>query len=74
VLDVARAQLRGLEPADVIERAGYPEAAGDQAVRVVRNGEVIALVGYVADGHGGWLVGATRSCPGSGVGIEAPTD
>ena len=67
LLDIARAELHGLEPTDLIERAGYPRAAGDQLVRVVRAGQVVAVLHYADDGHGGWLLGGTRTCSGSGV-------
>ena len=67
VLDVARSQIHGLQPGDVVEHAGYPQAAGGQAVRVVRQGQVVAVVAYEDDGHGGWLMGGTRTCSGSNV-------
>ena len=67
VLDVVRQQLRGVEPSDVVELAGYLPADSDRLVRVVRDGQVIAVVGATADGHDGWLIGQPRACPGSGV-------
>ncbi len=67
LLDVARSQLHGLKPGDAVERAGYPQAAGDRAVRVVRGGQVLAVLSYADDGHGGWLLSGTRTCPGSDV-------
>lgn len=70
LVDVARAQLRGLMPGDVVERAGYREASGEQFVRVVRHGEVAAVLSYMDDGHGGWLIGQTRTCSGSDVTAE----
>ena len=72
LLDVARTELRGLQPGDVVEHAGYPQAAGDQLVRVVRNGEVIAVLAYASDGHGGWLITGTRTCSGSNVTTVSP--
>jgi hypothetical protein len=72
LLDVARTELRGLQPGDVVEHAGYPQAAGDQFVRVVRHGEVVAVLGYADDGHGGWLLGGTRACPGSNITTVLP--
>lgn len=67
VLDVVRQQLRGIEPSDVVELAGYLPANSDRLVRVVRDGQVIAVVGATADGHDGWLIGAPRACPDSGI-------
>jgi hypothetical protein len=72
LLDVARTELRGLEAGDLVERAGYPASDGDQLVRVVRAGRVVAVLGYADDGHGGWLIGMTRTCPGSNVTVGAP--
>lgn len=72
LLDVARTELRGLQSGDVVEHAGYPQAAGDQFVRVVRHGEVVAVLGYADDGHGGWLLGGTRACSGSNITTVLP--
>ncbi|HEX5824373.1 MAG TPA: hypothetical protein VFY18_07955 [Candidatus Limnocylindrales bacterium] len=72
VLDVARLELRGLDPGDIVERAGYPAAIDDVLVRVVRGGRVVAVIKYLDDGHGGWLVGETRTCAGSDVTVVEP--
>jgi Kelch motif. len=72
LLDIARLELRGLQPADVVERAGYSKAAGTQWVRVVRDGHVVTIVGYLDDGHGGWLIGQTGTCSGSNVTVVPP--
>ena len=72
LLDVARTELRGLQPGDVVEHAGYPQAAGNQLVRVVRRGEVVAVLGYADDGHGGWLLGGTQTCSGSKITTVVP--
>jgi hypothetical protein len=51
----------GLEPDDVFERAGYPDT--DTArVRMVRDGEPIAVVDLVDDGTGKWLVSMVTGC------------
>jgi hypothetical protein len=67
LLDIARTELRGLEPGDDVEHAGYPRAAGDQQVRVVRAGQAVSVLEYADDGHGGWLLGGMRTCSGSNV-------
>ena len=72
VVDVARLELRGLRPGDLIEPAGYPEAAGERLVRVVRAGRAVALFGYAADGLGGWLISTTRTCAGAGITVGGP--
>jgi hypothetical protein len=72
LLDVAKAELQGLRPGDVVEPAGYPKAADEHLVRVVRSGRVVAVLGYADDGHGGWLISGTRACAGSHVTVEVP--
>jgi len=62
-LEVARTAMEGMavEPGDVFEPAGYPEAEAPQ-VRVVRDGAPIAVVGLFSDGGGKWLVGTITAC------------
>jgi hypothetical protein len=62
-LEAARKALAGygLEPNDVLERAGYPAADGAR-VRLVRDGETLAVVLLVDDGTGKWLVGGLNGC------------
>jgi hypothetical protein len=72
VLGIARMELRGLEPGDVVEHAGYAAAVDDQLVRVVRDGMVVAVLGYSPDGQGGWLLVSTRTCPGSDITTVIP--
>jgi len=62
----ARMGLRGLRAGDVVERAGYPVDKG--SVRVVRAGEVIGVLTYDADGHGGWLPMGSTLCGGLSAG------
>jgi hypothetical protein len=56
-LEAARKAVEGygLEPGDVFEKAGYPAADGAR-VRLVRDGEPLAVVFLVDDGTGKWLV------------------
>jgi hypothetical protein len=51
----------GLEPDDVFERAGYPETDTTR-VRMVRDGEPIAVVDLIDDGTGKWLVTMVTGC------------
>jgi hypothetical protein len=51
----------GLEPDDVFEHAGYPAAEGAR-VRLVRDGESLAVVFLMDDGAGKWLVGGVNGC------------
>ena len=62
-LEAARKAAEGfrLEPDDVFERAGYPEAEVAK-VRLVRNGEPLAVVDLVDDGDGKWLVSTVTGC------------
>ena len=57
----AKDHLSGLEPGDVVEVAGYPDAEIRQ-VRVVRDGEVVAVLEYSSDGQDGWLQSSGGSC------------
>ena len=51
----------GLEPHDTFERAGYPETETAR-VRMVRDGEPIAVVDLIDDGSGKWLVSMVTGC------------
>ena len=73
LLDIANKELHGLTAGDVVERAGYSQAAGDASVRVVRDGRVVAVIGYIDDGHGGWLIGGIQACQGSDVTVKPAT-
>ena len=72
LLDVARQELRGLKLGDTVERAGYAQAAGTALVRVVRQGRVVAALGYSGDGQGGWLIAGTQACPESKITVVPP--
>ncbi len=62
----AKDHVKGLEPTDVVEAAGYP-GSEVRHVRVVRDGEVVALFDYSPDGQGGWLGSSGSTCiPGLG--------
>lgn len=62
-LEAARRAVEGygLEPDDVFERAGYPDAEVVR-VRLVREGEPLAVVDLLDDGTGKWLVGGVNGC------------
>ena len=62
-LEAARMALEGygLEPDDVFEPAGYPEAEVPK-VRLVRDGEPLAVVDLLDDGSGKWLVSTVTGC------------
>ncbi|MGH2994699.1 MAG: hypothetical protein ACRDON_03540 [Gaiellaceae bacterium] len=49
------------EPGDVIEPAGWPRAEQPE-YRLVRDGEVLAVVELFDDGAGGWLVNGLTGC------------
>ena len=51
----------GLEPDDIFERAGYPDTDTSR-VRMVRDGEPIAVVDLIDDGTGKWLVSMVTGC------------
>jgi hypothetical protein len=62
-LEAARKGLEGyrVEPDDTFELAGYPEAESIN-VRLVRDGESLAVVHLVPDGAGKWLVDMVTGC------------
>ncbi|HXV56954.1 MAG TPA: hypothetical protein VD704_03725 [Gaiellaceae bacterium] len=62
-IEAARSALAGygLRPDDVLERAGYPEAEALK-VRLVREGETLAVADLFDDGAGKWLVGMVTGC------------
>jgi hypothetical protein len=63
LLDAARKAVEGsgLEPDDVLEQAGYPEAEVAR-VRLVREGEPLAVVDLIDDGTGNWLQSMVTGC------------
>jgi hypothetical protein len=62
-LQAARKAVEGfqLEADDIFERAGYPETETAR-VRMVRDGEPIAIVDLIDDGSGKWLVSMVTGC------------
>jgi hypothetical protein len=62
-VEAARNALEGygLEPDDVLERAGYPDAEVVR-VRLVRDGEALAVVDLLDDGTGKWLESMVTGC------------
>jgi hypothetical protein len=50
-----------LKKGDIVERAGYPEAARP-IVRIVRSDEIMAMMEFVPDSNHGWLVGTALRC------------
>jgi hypothetical protein len=72
-VDLAREDLPGelgeegeLGPGDVVDVAGYRDREG--AVRLIRDGEPIAIVTYRSDGQGGWHFGSIDFCEDDEVG------
>lgn len=68
-VEVVRRSLErrgGLRAADVVERAGYPEAPA-ATVRVVRAGDTVAVVTLPRAAAGGWLVESLTACTGEGL-------
>ena len=64
---IARQQITGLRAGDEVGRAGYRRSDAPE-VRVVRDGKVVAVATYASDGAGGWLIGDTTACTGTGLG------
>jgi hypothetical protein len=63
---LTKAAVIGLLLGDVVEAAGYPEAA-DRRVRIVRGSRVIAWLGWSRTQDGGWLLDTQAFCSGTGI-------
>ncbi len=61
-VEVARQHLSGLEYDDAVERAGYPMDSEKPIVRVVRNGDVVAMATFKGDPQDGWLLETLLTC------------
>jgi hypothetical protein len=61
-VEVARQHLSGLEYDDAVERAGYPMDSEKPIVRVVRNGDVVAMATFKGDPQDGWLIETLLTC------------
>jgi hypothetical protein len=62
-LEAARDGLSGyMQTGDTVEPAGYPEAQTTLQYRLVRAGEVLAIVELEDAGSGGWLPGSVTGC------------
>lgn len=64
--EIARGQLKGLEPDDQIFTAGYPEAEY-RDIAVERDGDIVAVLGYSPTEDGGWILGGYSVCSSSGI-------
>jgi hypothetical protein len=56
-----RAFSESLQPGDVVEGAGYPEARERRSVRVVRDGKVVAMLDFQPSPEG-WSPGSYTAC------------
>jgi hypothetical protein len=63
-------ELGVIRRGDVVEPVGYPEVPG--RVRLVRDGETLAIIGYRPDGSGGWHFGSVEYCEESESAIFEP--
>ena len=63
---VVEESVKGLEPDDVVEVAGYPEAEVP-TVRVVRTDKVVGVYGLLKTEDGGLLIEGTASCDSAGL-------
>lgn len=63
-------ELGVIRRGDVVEPVGYPDVPG--RVRLVREGETLAIIGYRPDGSGGWHFGGVEYCEESESAIFEP--
>jgi hypothetical protein len=59
----ARESHEWIEPDDVVELAGYPESL-TRLVRVVRDGEIVAVLEFFLNGPDAWLEESGNACAG----------
>ena len=59
--------VTGLLPTDQVMRAGYP-AAVKRAVRIVREGTVVAVGTYAEHDPGNWLLSTVEKCASAAIG------
>jgi hypothetical protein len=65
--------LGAIRRGDVLELAGYPEETTAH-VRLVRDGEGVAIVSYRPDGEGGWHLGNIEYCEDEGEWLTEPAE
>jgi hypothetical protein len=65
-LDVARAEIRGLEADDEVLHTGYPEQR-NRTVAVRRDGEIVATYDFVTFDGEEWQVASNYICSSSGL-------
>jgi len=63
-------ELGVIRRGDVVEPVGYPDVPG--RVRLVREGETLAVMAYRPDGSGGWHFGGVEYCEESESAIFEP--
>ena len=63
-------ELGVIRRGDVVEPAGYEGAPG--RVRLVRDGEILAIIRYRPDGAGGWHLGGVEYCEESESAVPEP--
>ncbi len=66
---LTKAAITGLRPGDIVEAAGYPQAP-KRLVRIVRDGEVAAWLGWDKAEDGGWLLESAGFCGGTEIGLR----
>jgi hypothetical protein len=65
-VQLTKDRFTGLLETDIVEEAGYPQAAAPSVV-VVRDGEVIALADFFRAVPDGWLIDPVKFCSDSGL-------
>lgn len=63
-IELTRERFDGILETDVVEEAGYPEAASPSVV-IIRDGEIIALANFFRAEQGGWLLDNAKYCSDS---------
>jgi hypothetical protein len=64
--DLARRDVKTLEPGDDVVTVGYPDAT-ERKVAVRRDGEQVAVLSYSSASKGGWFLGGYEACDSAGI-------
>jgi hypothetical protein len=66
-VEVVTTTISGLRHSDLVEAAGYTSATDEASVRVVRDGNVVAVYHMFPDSQGGWMIDSAQACDGTNL-------
>jgi hypothetical protein len=66
-VEVVTTTISGLRLTDLVETAGYTSATDQASVRVVRDGNVVAVYHMFPDSQSGWMIDSAQACDGTNL-------